>query len=72
MEREVSSEAEYSQSDASGRGHDDHDYHQHDDDDHADYEATASSIAILKELGPQVTVFLVGDLAVISLFFQAG
>tara|TARA_B100000745_G_scaffold171795_1_gene112656 strand:- start:158 stop:259 length:102 start_codon:yes stop_codon:yes gene_type:complete len=32
----------------------------------------ASSIAILKELIPQVTVFLVGDLAVSSLFFQAG
>ena len=72
MEHQVSSDTEYSQSDASGRGHDDHNYHQHDDDDHADYEATASSITILKELGPQVTVFLVGDLAVISLFFQAG
>jgi len=29
-------------------------------------------IAILEESGPQVTVFLVRDLAVISLFFQAG
>ena len=72
MEPEGSSDAKYSQSDASDRSHDGHNYHQHGDHDHADYEVTASLIAIIKELGSQVTVFLVGDLAVISLFFQAG
>ena len=72
MEREVPSDAECSRSDASGHSRYDHNYHQHDDQDGADYEATASLIAILEESGPQVTVFLVRDLAVISLFFQAG
>ena len=72
MEHAASSAAEYSQRDPSDRCHDDHNYHQHDDQDGADYEATASLIAILEESGPQVTVFLVRDLAVISLFFQAG